>query len=78
LNAGTPKLKEDNKMTFEVLTAVLMKGEVFWRVTSCRLVSTHRRVEGTSILLNVCREQSAQRNFPEDKFSNWPVTHLRF
>jgi hypothetical protein len=65
-------------MTFEVLTAVLMKGEVFWRVTPCRLVSTRRRVEGTSIVLNVGRYQSTQRNIPEDKFSNWPVTHLRF
>jgi hypothetical protein len=69
LNAGAPTNKEDNKMTFEVLTAVLMKGEVFWRVTSCRLVSTRRRVEGTSILLNVGRYQShsvtsLKTNFP--------------
>jgi hypothetical protein len=65
-------------MAFEDLTAVLMRGEVFWRVTSCRLVSTHRRVEGTSILLKVGRYQSTQPNIPEDKFSDWPVTHLRF
>jgi hypothetical protein len=64
-------------MTFEVHTAVLMKGEVFWRVTSCRPVRTHRHVEGTSIILNVGRYQSTRRNVPEDKFSNLPVTHLR-
>jgi hypothetical protein len=51
-NAETPKYKRD-KLTFEVVTTVLMKLKVFRDVESCRIVNSYRRFEGTAILLNV-------------------------
>jgi hypothetical protein len=54
-NTGTPKIdgkvreKADRVIRFHVLTAVIMKSNIFWNVMPCILVEVHRRYRRTLI-----------------------------
>jgi hypothetical protein len=67
---------------FEVLTVVLLKIGVFWDVTQCRLVKSHRRIGGshsfrvqgqTVKLLGLADPQDEGIKIPRDGGNHSPV-----
>jgi hypothetical protein len=61
--------KNDINARFEVLTAVLIKSQVFWDMTPCRFVNRHRNF-GVNCYLRKYNTSCANKNFIYHTISN--------